>query len=133
MVKQNLTDLKFQKSNAQFKDNRKMLTAMVKGNYTRKEILSKMKSLSDGLKENGKTNSYIGVSMHFAYPNDWTPSLFSSVNNKQILYNPTDSNTTEEYKDIDGLMFYIIDMPEGTQLNQKMHKQKKTQNMFIKK
>lgn len=133
MVKQDLTDLKFRKSDMQFKDNRTMLTTMIEGKFTRKLILSKMKSLSDGLKENGKTNAYIGVSAHYKNVNDWTPALFSSIKNKPILYNPTDSPTTAEYKDIDGLMFYIIDMPEGTPLNQKMHKQKKTQNMFIKK
>lgn len=126
--------LKFTKSPAQFDDGQELFVSFLKGKFTRKEILNKMENLAEKLRSNGK-NAYIGVSAHYEDPNAWLPAINKSVNNAQVLFNPTDSPTTVEYKQIDGIYFYVTQMPEGTELKNKMRKVKKvnTESFFTKK
>jgi hypothetical protein len=123
--------IKFERSPAEFKDGRKMVTAHLKGNFTRGRVLVEMQSFADAFNAKGR-NYYMGMSAHYEYPNDWTPALYRHVGSKQVLYNPTDSPTTEGYKDIDGLYLYIIEMPADKPLHQKMHKKKSEKSMFAK-
>jgi hypothetical protein len=131
-----LESLQFKKLGVEFDDGRTMYTAFIKGKFTRFDILNKMESLAEKLKEKGK-NGYIGVSAHYREPNGWLPAIYCNINKTQKLFNPSDSTTTIEYKDIDGCYFYVAEMPEGKELKQKMHKVQKSttevQNMFIKK
>jgi hypothetical protein len=127
--------MKFRKLEAKFTDNRELYTAYIEGKFTRKDVLEKLETLAKIFRENGK-NVYLGVSAHYAYPQDWLPAIYKSVYKNQVLFNPTDSPTTTEYKDINGLYFYVVEMPDETILTQKMHKLQKSntnvENMFTK-
>jgi len=128
--------LNFDSNKATFNGKKKILTAMIEGNFTRDEILDKLNSLAQQLNEKGR-NSYLGVSAHYDYPNAWCPAILKPCNKAQVLYNPKDSPTTYDYETIDALYFYIIEMADGSDLEQKMHKKKKTlslaQDVFKKK
>jgi hypothetical protein len=123
--------IKFERSPAEFKDGRKLVTAHLAGKFTRDKILAEMQSMANAFHAK-KKNYYMGMSVHYEDPNDWTPALYKHVDSKQILYNPTDSATTAGYKDIDGLYLYIIEMPDEKPLHQKMHKKKSEKSMFVK-
>jgi len=116
--------LNFESNKATFNGKKKILTAMIEGKFTRHGILEKLNSLAQGLQKEGR-NASLGVAVHYDYPNAWTPAILKPCNKAQVLYNPTDSPTTNEYKDIDALYFYIIEMADGSDLEQKMHKKKK--------
>ena len=129
-----LEKLKFTKSNAEFEDGKELFMGFLKGKFTRNDIQNKMDEIAKKLRDNSK-NAYLGVSVHYKEPNGWLPAINRSVNQPQVLFNPTDSVTTAGFKDIDGIYFYVTQMPEGSELKHKMRKVKKadTESMFVKK
>lgn len=127
--------LKFVKNNATFKDGRKALNGFVKGSFTQDQIKQKLQSISNGLFESGKKNAYVAVSIHYKNPDDWLPAIYNKVGNKIKIFNPNDSDTSHDYTGIDGAYFYIVELPENSNMNQKMHKVKKASDdtsMFTK-
>lgn len=131
MVNSDLTNLKFEADkDVVFKDGRKMLTSYAQGkSFRRNDVLKKLLSLSQALVKAGKTNAYLGVSAHYKEVDTWCPALLFNVKDKPVLFNPTDSPTTNEYKTIDGLYFYLIEMPEGSEIKQRYQSKKKKQNI----
>jgi hypothetical protein len=132
--KNKFENLKFEKSNAQFKD-RKLLTGYTEGKFTTHEIATKLQQLADGLNKAGR-NAYVGVSIHYRDPNAWLPAIYTHVSQSVQIYNPTDSDTTHDYKDIDGCLFYILKKQQGEVLTQKFHSVKKNKinenvNLFV--
>jgi len=123
-MKNKFEDLKFHKINAEFKDNRKMVAGFVKGSFTREEVYEKLQELADGMKKSGR-NAYIAVTLHYADPNAWLPAIYTHVSQPVQIFNPNDSDTTNTFKDISAMYFYIIEKPEGEVLTQKMHTVKK--------
>lgn len=129
-------DLKFKKLDVEFDDGRTMFTGFIKGRFNRHDILNKMENLAEKLREKGK-NGYIGVTAHYKDPNGYLPAIMSGVDKTMKLFNPSDSDTTAGFKDIDGCYFFVAELPEGKVLKQKMHKVQKsnaeTESMFTKK
>lgn len=127
MVKKDkFANIKWVKSNAEFTDGRKLVTGFVKGKFTRNEILKELQTLADGINAKGR-NAHLGVSVHYANPNDWLPAIYKNVKDKQVLFNPSDSDTTTSFSNIDGLYFYLVELPAGKDLKQKNHTLKKSQ------
>lgn len=126
--------MKFVDTKAEFSDGRKLYVAMIQGKFTRRNVLEKLENLAEKLRGQSK-NAYLGVSAHYDYPNDWLPAIYRRADQQQVLYNPSDSDTTTGYKNIDGLYFYITELPDGSDLGQKMHKVKrsnqKVDNLFL--
>jgi hypothetical protein len=124
MAKKNIDkfkDLTFEKNDLQFNDHRKQLMGYIEGSFTRAEIVSKLQELSDGLKAKGR-NGYIGVSIHYGYPDAWLPCIYTKYGDNVKIFDPEDSDTTEGYKDIDALCFMII---EGKDENESMFQRAK--------
>lgn len=130
MVKDIWKGLKFEKTDTVFTDNRKKLDAYLEGSFTRAEIADKLQELSNEL-HNKNRSGYIGVSIHYGFPNAWLPAIFTKYGDQIKLFDPDDSDTTQDFDDIDGLCFMII---ENHDLNQSMFhraKKNKTKNKAI--
>ena len=128
MVKTDIfKNLKFEKTNAEFKDGRKIVSGYIEGSFTKEEIRTKLQQLSDGIYKKSK-NAYIGVAIHYDDPNAWLPAVFTKCGDPVRIFNPADSDTTHDYNSIDGCMFYILQLDEGKNLDQTHHKPKKQQN-----
>ena len=79
MVKTDIfKNLKFEKTNAEFKDGRKMVSAYAEGSFTREQIKTKLQQLADGIKLKEK-NVYVGVAIRYSYPRSWLPSVATHV------------------------------------------------------
>lgn len=119
-VYDNLKQMKFHESKLQFKEGQKLLSSVVKGDFTRNEILEKMRNIVLTLRKGGQ-NCYIGASAHYANPNDWLPAIYTPIAQEPKLFNPSDSDGTGGYKDIDAVQFNVIVMPKGKVFKQQMH------------
>jgi hypothetical protein len=133
--KNKFANLKYEKMNTQFNDNRKMITGYIEGKFTSEDIKTKLQQLADGFHKSGR-NIYIGVSIHYGDPNAWLPAIMKHVSEPVDIFDPSDSDGSYDYSDIDGCLFYILEKPQGEVLTQKMHTVKKPKpdeniNMFL--
>ena len=126
MVKTDIfKNLKFEKTNAEFKDGRKIVSAYAEGSFTREQIKTKLQQLADGIKLKDK-NAYIDVAIHYSNPHAWLPSVAKHVTQPVAIFDPTDSDTTQDYDNIDGVMFQIILLDNEKLLETKHHRPENT-------
>lgn len=119
--------LDFKQTQMNFKDNRVMYEAGVDGDFTREGLLKNLEFMKDKLKS--KKNAMIGCAFHYAKVNDWCPAMLFKVTDPIQLWDVTDSDKVDIYKDddIDACVFYIIKADDGQSLPT-YHKPKKNVN-----
>ena len=110
-----IENLNWKKSKLQFENNnKKMMVANLKGNFTQNEVKQELKKLTESLKEANKIGS-IGVAYHYKNINRYSPAIMNTIGNYYAIFDDAYYDVDHGDDRIDQLQFYVISNDDGKQ------------------
>lgn len=107
--KNKFDNIQFQKSNIVFEnEDTKLITGYLEGSFSETEIREYVQELSYDMYD-AQRIGLIGVAIHYAYPSDWVPCIYSDYGSPVQLWDTSSYENTSDYEDIDGIMIYMIE------------------------